>query len=1253
MSDICTESDKVLWTHWRSLASAVDGLASTLNTPGYTNLVSDDTMPFIMADLPSVDFVIEFTLTPGTETCTNSDDSVPYDNEAAACPTISSIDLLTTFRRGGQGGLEIDFSSEVFNGISSPHSFLKDYADNGKLFFVHEEDDCLCKTIFKIEPSDTDHYTLVEVGGSDPLFGCCQTLYVPGVGDALDTSQSIIPAAFACGWGDRNGAGLDNPGFPYDDPSYCPECEAVGSECSDTAADDLIEYDFVSVTNPDGGGLDNVMVLSHAARHMRGHLTWPILEEHMDALRTKLEYIFNPSRHEGLKPASATAPSDVSQGEPNSSDVTMWKHDSSYGGDGGLVHTGDWAIPGSSCYPSSLDSFLAGLRLEFDDFSQGLMDSTQKGTLVHPAGSSTNADVSDDSAVMRKPWEELTGTGSANCGATGRPNVYCETINRLNELITVIGQRLWPNGTAFDYPNAVTCVDLYCCTAENFYDVTCTPVDSLEECDAMEGTLVENCEEDCVDGDPPGEYCCYYDENDVIILCQEEVWDSCLINGGVIVDSCPDPDPPTACCLTDVPPQDSTACCVTGIPDQPTTACCLTGIPDQLPTACCVTGIPDETPAACCLESIPDQEPTACCVTGIPDETPTACCLTSIPDENPTACCVTGIPDEMSGACCLEGGTLCVVYGGSWGEIPINNESDCISNGGSPVMDCPGGSCGDTPLTGGDECIMFGASATLGQLAGTTISDCAACTGVAYGTGTCVMDCPGGSCGDTPLTGGDECIMFGASATLGQLAGTTISDCAACTGVTYGTGTCVMDCPGGSCGPTPIAGGDECVSFGSSATLGQLAGTTISDCAACTGVAYGTGTCVMDCPGGSCGPTPIAGGDECVSFGSSATLGQLAGTTISDCAACTGVAYGTGTCVMDCPGGSCGDTPLTGGDECIMFGASATLGQLAGTTISDCSACTGVTYGTGTCVVDCPGGSCGPSPQTGGDECVSFGASATVGALAGTTISDCSACTGVTYGTGTCVVDCPGGSCGPTPLAGGDECVVFGASATVGALAGTYIGNCDDCTTALDYGTGTCVVGCVGSECGYPPQPGGDECVYFGGVVTVGALIGTSVSDCYSCEALIYGSPVCVVGCVEIEPGYIQCGPPATDYNCGNLTPGSDYTIHGYEPHTTPTTVGGGDCCVQHAVFINGSGECEYVSEISSLVSPFLPGATVTNVHPSDSTTTAIFAGPICWEQKAAVLNASECLNQGRFLWSFETIDDEEYLKIEPASGAP
>lgn len=458
-SSICDGEAKIAWVHVYKLAYSVDELwglngeyfnvynsappAAGFNVATHP-LTVDKSTPYSFSALPSADMLMMFELTAGTETTTDSDDAPPYDNESSGCPTISDRYLMTDFE--GNGGQKIDFNTVYPDGLAG-YTILKEYADNDKLFFVVEEDDCWCKTIFRVQP-EGGFYTLEKVKGTDPLYGCCMTREVPDIGEQLDTEQDIIPASFACAWGDYDG--VPTSLIPAN-PLYCNKCyPEVGSDgngdCVAVPANDKIEYVF-SIPPPNGD--PDAYVLERAGRPVTGYFTWPILDEHFEDLYQRIMEGIKMSG--GAKPAGLASPAGMGESGPRPGDQpTIWAYDATYASNGGAVEGSGWFPIGATCIRPRIDDYLAHAAYLAEggtaDAGPSFHDSLEKGNIIEPVtgGIEDVADVDTFTPEeMKRPWETTTG-GGGQCDAAARPSVYCETIDRIGELITQVADRNYP-----------------------------------------------------------------------------------------------------------------------------------------------------------------------------------------------------------------------------------------------------------------------------------------------------------------------------------------------------------------------------------------------------------------------------------------------------------------------------------------------------------------------------------------------------------------------------------------------------------------------------------------------------------------------------------------------------------------------------------------------------------------------------------------------------------------------------------------
>ncbi len=523
MATICAGSDKVEWRHWHQLATQIDDLAASLNTPGYEPLTSDTTLPFVEATLPQVEGVLELQISTSAE-----------KNE---CPYVASKAILKNFNQEA-----VCFRSDNMTGANQ-EDFYADYIDAGRLFFVQEETDCFCKTIFKIVEEDACQYGLELVAGGDPQFGSCQTLHIPAVGEELGYGQNFIPAAYACQWGDPDGLNTGSLVPILEQTAsnslYCPACKQVSGTgaggCIPTPSQDYVQFKFENIVDPENP--DRVIRrLVSAARSVRGKLTWPILKEHMDKLFEKLDYILQCENNDGLRPEDLShSPATVNaNGGYISSNPTLWRKDALYETHGGVDTVDGWHMWGWGCGAWDMKSWLASLHFEFQTLSQGNHDVTLSGNIVQPSGGDAGS-VSQCGASMLEPWAEVTGNAEV-CGSTGGLKVYCETLNRISDLIDTIGKRLWAKGAFSDVSEDV-CEDddetVSCCSGNSIEG--CTSM-TRRACGASGGFSVASCVDDCCPDQMSSQMACENTNNPACPL--DEVKD-CVWNSTECKCECP------------------------------------------------------------------------------------------------------------------------------------------------------------------------------------------------------------------------------------------------------------------------------------------------------------------------------------------------------------------------------------------------------------------------------------------------------------------------------------------------------------------------------------------------------------------------------------------------------------------------------------------------------------------------------------------------------------------------------------------
>lgn len=157
----CSPGEPTEWSVVHALAAKVDALAVTLHTPGYSELLN-------MADKP---FKFPSTIPIGTK-------SVCFRTNLG---TASVIDQFLAI------GLENP------NAYQLPDETLETLALQDNLYVIVGADGCHCKSIYKI--SQANPWKLEEIT-DQKMINCCQSIYVPQVGDELGYGQQFIPA----GW---------------------------------------------------------------------------------------------------------------------------------------------------------------------------------------------------------------------------------------------------------------------------------------------------------------------------------------------------------------------------------------------------------------------------------------------------------------------------------------------------------------------------------------------------------------------------------------------------------------------------------------------------------------------------------------------------------------------------------------------------------------------------------------------------------------------------------------------------------------------------------------------------------------------------------------------------------------------------------------------------------------------------------------------------------------------------------------------
>jgi hypothetical protein len=489
--------ERVTWPPFRRLAENIDALAVTLATPGYEKLVDIEDAPFQFKDKIEVDLFQYYSLSPNGFVT----GSFLTENPTAA---------------SGPYSLQTEKLSELF--------------DKEELYFVLERDSCLCSTVFKVGGTRAAP-TLLKANAATS--GCCQTVDIPVEGARVYDNQHFFPSAIL-------------KRYFGSVPEDCCECCAPllntsVPACVNSSSDQM----YVDVGETTGDCPDVVGV----SRNVNGYFTWPIKKRYMDLLVEKINFILECSKNDGLKPLGSGAPSSVTGG---GSGKTLSMYGSLYLGDRGIPADG-WFKQGSTCSTQQIDQWLASLRYE------GTILGTERGTLVFGSDpqisvvsrtrrGNTNSTVESRSPSttitvtpynLLRPWEVKV---SADGGCSNDlPKVYAYTLNKLDELVEQISQRVWPYGTFNDFTYSGTCDEaetIGCCRMDLGYLTT-----SRRECEKSGGTEVVSQGEcnDLIAAVCPSKFgrnCgvdvpCFYDQGSMQCICPDgcyEYWQCCCPN---------------------------------------------------------------------------------------------------------------------------------------------------------------------------------------------------------------------------------------------------------------------------------------------------------------------------------------------------------------------------------------------------------------------------------------------------------------------------------------------------------------------------------------------------------------------------------------------------------------------------------------------------------------------------------------------------------------------------------------------------
>lgn len=404
------------WVPMRALAVKIDALAATLNTPGYTNLVDIPDAPFQYTNkiLEPEGFHQTFFLN-GRSVFTR---------------------VMTTDKQGDAP-------------YALPETNLDKLAALDELYYVADEDDCLCKTIYKVKPSGTE-FTLATSGGSK----CCQGLPVPNVGqDITLTDQHLLPK------------GLITQYLRSNYTQCCACCIPEGLSDMDACSNGGEAYAFTEV---DPANTECKKITRLSRKISSGYFTWPFKKRYMELLVDKINYILQCARNDGTKPE------------------TLYRAGLIYQEDGGDF----WFQQGSTCPTWQVDQWLASMS-----YTSALLD-TEEGTLVYgdeevisrldrdkanPEGSPVILEQRGDNTKSGqkekypRPWFQKTPPTAEDCEEG--PKVYAYALNSISDLVDLLAESVWPYGTFADPQEPTDCDTsddelIYCCSTNGVISQT-------------------------------------------------------------------------------------------------------------------------------------------------------------------------------------------------------------------------------------------------------------------------------------------------------------------------------------------------------------------------------------------------------------------------------------------------------------------------------------------------------------------------------------------------------------------------------------------------------------------------------------------------------------------------------------------------------------------------------------------------------------------------------------------------------------
>lgn len=332
----CSAGDDLTWPPVKEVVDAIDQMAADLGTLNYDKLIDHDEMPFAFDDkFENITLYQSFTLSEGTTTI--------YERYIA----------------------DDAFSASDF---SFPDPILEKMAAEKRLIFVHEEDDCLCTTGFRvIKDESSGRYTLSTLETT----GCCAALDVPENGDTLP-APGLIPA--------RPFGTYVNNGNPNSDTD-----EREGEQCREIA--DGVYYKFIA---PEAES-----PLDYVQTKMEGYFTWEADKCYFETMLMRYLQILRCDGNGGAK-------------------------------DQGGILAQAWMDEGYYIWPAYYHSLMQ-TKGYIDDEPGCLSDADDPTDRVEYHGM---GDADDGGLLIFKaPWRENTCSGE-DCDEEAGPKFYCETLKQ-------------------------------------------------------------------------------------------------------------------------------------------------------------------------------------------------------------------------------------------------------------------------------------------------------------------------------------------------------------------------------------------------------------------------------------------------------------------------------------------------------------------------------------------------------------------------------------------------------------------------------------------------------------------------------------------------------------------------------------------------------------------------------------------------------------------------------------------------------